>query len=180
MRREQAVTAAKGSVRYFLLESGLWEWAQTQQTGTATDEPVAQTPAPSHESDNDDLDDWQAEFEQALLELEAEEVEEETPAVEPEPVADTAAVATRGNALTEKNVQEVLDELVRPALQADGGDISLIKVEDNNIYVELIGACASCPSSTMTMKMGIEQMLHDEFPDLNELINIAGEAQPYF
>jgi Fe-S cluster biogenesis protein NfuA len=85
-----------------------------------------------------------------------------------------------GYQLNEENVQLVLDESVRPALQADGGDISLVKIEENNIYVELIGACASCPSSTMTMKMGIEQMLHDEFPDLNELINMNDPVQPFF
>jgi Fe-S cluster biogenesis protein NfuA len=69
-------------------------------------------------------------------------------------------------------VQEILDEMVRPALQGDGGDISLIKIEDNDIYVRLVGACNTCPSAIMTMKMGVEALLREEFPVMRELIQI--------
>ena len=61
-------------------------------------------------------------------------------------------------ALTTENVQEVLDDYIRPGLQSDGGDISLIKIEDDNIYVQLVGACSTCPSSIATMKMGVEML----------------------
>ena len=50
-------------------------------------------------------------------------------------------------------------DMVRPALQGDGGDITLIKIENNDIYVRLVGACNTCPSSIMTMKMGVEALL---------------------
>jgi Fe-S cluster biogenesis protein NfuA len=48
----------------------------------------------------------------------------------------------------------------------------LIKVEDNNIYVKLVGSCSSCPSSIMTMKMGVEALLKEEFPMMNELVQV--------
>ena len=82
-----------------------------------------------------------------------------------------------GLELTLENVQEILDDYVRPGLQSDGGDITLIKIEDNNIYVQLVGACSTCPSSIMTMKMGVEALLREEFPSLNELIDITSEQQ---
>ena len=69
-------------------------------------------------------------------------------------------------------VQEILDEMVRPALQGDGGDISLIKIESNDIYVRLVGACNTCPSAVMTMKMGVEALLREEFPAMRELIQV--------
>ena len=78
-----------------------------------------------------------------------------------------------GQPLTMEAVQEILDDMVRPALQGDGGDISLIKIEQNNIYVQLVGACSTCPSSVMTMKMGVEALLREEFPSMNELIDIG-------
>ena len=71
-----------------------------------------------------------------------------------------------------EQVQEVLDDMVRPALQGDGGDISLIKIEDNNIYVKLVGACNTCPSSVMTMKMGVEALLKEEFPTMQDLVQL--------
>ena len=82
-----------------------------------------------------------------------------------------------GLELTLENVQEILDDYVRPGLQSDGGDITLIKIEDSNIYVQLVGACSTCPSSIMTMKMGVEALLREEFPSLNELIDITSEQQ---
>ena len=69
-------------------------------------------------------------------------------------------------------VQEILDDMVRPALQGDGGDITLIKIENNDIYVRLVGACNTCPSSIMTMKMGVEALLREEFPTMGELIQL--------
>lgn len=77
-----------------------------------------------------------------------------------------------GMPLTPENVEALLDEMVRPALNADGGDISLVRIEDNDIYVRLIGACNTCPSSVMTMRMGVERLLQEEFPQMGELIQV--------
>ena len=65
---------------------------------------------------------------------------------------------------------ETLD-VIRPALQADGGDIVIKDVDEDTgiVTVELVGACGSCPASTMTMKAGIERILRDRVPGLNEV-----------
>lgn len=71
-----------------------------------------------------------------------------------------------------QKVQEVL-ELVRPALQADGGDVELVDVTDDGIVsVRLTGACGSCPMSTMTLKMGIERTLREKLPEVKEVVQV--------
>jgi Fe-S cluster biogenesis protein NfuA len=71
-----------------------------------------------------------------------------------------------------EEVQKALD-LVRPALQADGGDVELVEVgEDGVVKVRLKGACGSCPMSTMTLKMGIERTLKDKVPGVKEVVQV--------
>jgi Fe-S cluster biogenesis protein NfuA len=71
-----------------------------------------------------------------------------------------------------EQVQEVL-ELVRPALQADGGDVELVDVsEDGLVSVRLTGACGSCPMSTMTLKMGIERTLKEKIAEVKEVVQV--------
>ena len=65
-----------------------------------------------------------------------------------------------------KEVQEVIETQVRPALQSDGGDIELIDVEDGIVKVKLVGACAHCPSSAMTLYQGVEKMLMELIPEV--------------
>lgn len=71
------------------------------------------------------------------------------------------------NELYEK-VQEVLDKL-RPFLLRDGGDCELVDVEDGVVKLRLLGACGSCPSSTITLKAGIERALLMEVPGVVEV-----------
>ena len=108
---------------------------------------------------------------------EPEVAEPEQESVVEEKTATPVVAAATGRDLTPENVQEVLDDDVRPALQMDGGDIELVKVEDENIYVRLVGACSTCPSSVMTMRMGVENLLREEFPSLKELIEVNDENQ---
>ena len=69
-------------------------------------------------------------------------------------------------------VKEVL-EMIRPALQADGGDVELIEVTDDGIVkVKLVGACGHCPMSTMTLKMGIERTLMEKVPGVKEVVQV--------
>jgi len=69
-------------------------------------------------------------------------------------------------------VEEVLNQ-VRPALQADGGDVELVDVSDEGIVsVRLTGACGSCPMSTMTLKMGIEKTLMEQLPAVKEVVQV--------
>lgn len=84
------------------------------------------------------------------------------------PLADTA-----GPMLTREQVAALFEEMVRPALQSDGGDIELVKVEDNDVYVTLVGACGTCPSSVVTMQDGIERLLREEFPHFGRLVRVG-------
>ncbi|AIQ32176.1 MULTISPECIES: NifU family protein [Paenibacillus] len=68
-------------------------------------------------------------------------------------------------------VLEVLDKL-RPFLQRDGGDVELIDVEDGIVKLKLMGACGSCPSSTITLKAGIERALVEEVEGVEEVIQV--------
>ena len=69
-----------------------------------------------------------------------------------------------------EEVKKVL-ETVRPALQADGGDVELVEVtEDGTVKVKLTGACGHCPMSTMTLKMGIERALKEQVPGVKEVV----------
>ncbi|XP_021658324.2 nifU-like protein 3, chloroplastic [Hevea brasiliensis] len=67
--------------------------------------------------------------------------------------------------LTEENVEKVLDD-VRPGLMADGGNVVLHEIDGLVVVLKLQGACGSCPSSTMTLKMGIETRLRDKIPEI--------------
>ena len=61
---------------------------------------------------------------------------------------------------------------VRPALQADGGDVELVEVNDGIVSVRLTGACGSCPMSTMTLKMGVERAIRQEVPEIKKLVAV--------
>ncbi|KAF9616223.1 hypothetical protein IFM89_028999 [Coptis chinensis] len=73
--------------------------------------------------------------------------------------------------LTEESVEKVLDE-VRPGLMADGGNVALHEIDGLVVVLKLQGACGSCPSSTMTLKMGIETRLRDKIPEIMEVEQI--------
>jgi len=71
-----------------------------------------------------------------------------------------------------RNIEKILDRTIRPGLQADGGDIDLIKLENNQLYVHYQGACGTCPSSTTGTLMAIESILRDETGMTLEVIPI--------
>jgi Fe-S cluster biogenesis protein NfuA len=79
---------------------------------------------------------------------------------------------------TAANVDKVLDE-VRPYLIADGGNVSIERVDEEGkiVYLKLEGACGSCASSTVTMQMGIERVLKENFPDINGILQSEEDAE---
>ncbi|NP_001152596.2 NifU-like protein 1, chloroplastic [Zea mays] len=80
--------------------------------------------------------------------------------------------------LTPENVDRVLDD-VRPYLISDGGNVTVVAVEDGVISLKLEGACGSCPSSTTTMNMGIERVLKEKFGDaFKEIRQVFDGDQP--
>jgi Fe-S cluster biogenesis protein NfuA len=70
-------------------------------------------------------------------------------------------------------VEETI-EVIRPALQADGGDIELREVDEATgvVTVKLVGACGTCPASTQTLKAGIERIMRDRIDGITEVVNI--------
>lgn len=70
-----------------------------------------------------------------------------------------------------EKVEEVLDRL-RPMLMMDGGNIELVDVKDEEVFVHLVGACGSCPSSSMTLKMGVERALKEALPQIKRVIQV--------
>ena len=61
---------------------------------------------------------------------------------------------------------------VRPALQADGGDVELVDVNEGVVRLKLKGACAGCPMATMTLRNGIERILKEQIPEVKEVIAV--------
>ncbi|KAL9451591.1 hypothetical protein AB3S75_013203 [Citrus x aurantiifolia] len=88
------------------------------------------------------------------------------------------AVATPDSAielpLTAENIESVLDE-IRPYLISDGGNVALHEIDGNVVRLKLQGACGSCPSSVMTMKMGIERRLMEKIPEIVAVESVADE-----
>ena len=74
--------------------------------------------------------------------------------------------------MLKEKVQEALDK-VRPSLQADGGDVELVDVDDGGVVkVRLTGACKGCPMSQMTLKMGIEKILKQNVPEVSRVESV--------
>jgi Fe-S cluster biogenesis protein NfuA len=92
----------------------------------------------------------------------------------------TAYDGDMGGLLDEEKVREVI-EVIRPAIQADNGDIYLREVDVDNgvVKVELIGACVTCPASTQTLKAGIERILKDRLEGVNEVVNVGDTATEF-
>lgn len=72
----------------------------------------------------------------------------------------------------ERKIREVLDNEIRPAVAMDGGDITFGKYEDGIVYLHLQGSCSSCPSSVMTLKMGVENRLKEAVPEVKEVVQM--------
>lgn len=88
------------------------------------------------------------------------------PAVTESPTA-PAALAEDDDVV--RQIKDLLESRVRPAVAADGGDILFDRFEDGVVYLEMRGACSGCPSSLATLKMGIENMLRHYVPEVMEV-----------
>ena len=86
-------------------------------------------------------------------------------------------MSTETMALTHENVEKVLDEL-RPFLMADGGNVEVVELDGPIVKVRLQGACGSCPSSTMTLKMGIERKMREAIPEVSEVVQVLEPPHP--
>jgi len=104
--------------------------------------------------------------------------DESSPAVSPE-LSYTATEATEDEEgpleLTWENVDLVLEEM-RPFLIADGGNVAISEIDGPVVRLELQGACGTCPSSTQTMKMGLERKLREKIPEIQEVVQSMPEG----
>ena len=96
------------------------------------------------------------------------------PAPADPPATPAAASAEGQGSAIRAGVEEAIDA-IRPALQMDGGDVTLLNVDESTgvVEIELIGACVGCPASTMTLKAGIERILKDRVEGITE-VNAVG------
>lgn len=98
---------------------------------------------------------------------------EETPVTIERPTQ-RAGAATVGDGESRPDVDvamlEATLEYIRPALQADGGDLVLLGVDDGVVNLQMVGACGGCPMSMMTLKAGIERILTDRVPGVREVV----------
>jgi Fe-S cluster biogenesis protein NfuA len=78
------------------------------------------------------------------------------------------AIRGGGEKRMRENVERALEK-IRPALQADGGDVELIDVVEGVVKVRLTGACGGCPMSQMTLKMGVEKILKQDVPEVKSV-----------
>ena len=70
-----------------------------------------------------------------------------------------------------EQVEEAINK-VRPALQADGGDVELVEVKDGVVQVRLVGACNGCPMATVTLRDGIEKFIMAEVPEVKQIVSV--------
>ena len=73
----------------------------------------------------------------------------------------------------EIEIEEVINQEIRPYIEMDGGKIRFVEMKDGVVFVELSGACGGCPSATMTLKGGVERILKRRFTDI-ESVEMAG------
>ena len=84
-----------------------------------------------------------------------------------------AAMSVAGddeNSLIDLDILDETLEYIRPALQADGGDLVLLGTKEGRVTLQLVGACGGCPMSTMTLTAGIERILRDRVPGVEEVV----------
>lgn len=109
----------------------------------------------------------------AILGAIMEHYQSGAPAIEGEQVASGHAEHTGEDGEIVNQIKELLDTRVRPAVAQDGGDITFHGFDRGVVYLHMQGACAGCPSSTLTLKMGIENLLRHYIPEVVEVRPVA-------
>jgi NFU1 iron-sulfur cluster scaffold homolog, mitochondrial len=93
--------------------------------------------------------------------------------IEAGPVHEPRVLSTGENAAIENQIRQVLEEYVKPAVEQDGGAIDFKSFENGVVTVTLRGSCSGCPSSTITLKAGIENLLKRMVPGVHEVVSEA-------
>ena len=107
------------------------------------------------------------EIEPKAIHIIEDAVSDRRPLVEEQAGSSGQPAATTG---AEAKICTILDEEIRPAVAMDGGDVTFQSFEKGVLTLRLVGACSGCPSSLMTLKMGIERRLKEDIPELTEVV----------
>ncbi|OFZ27244.1 MAG: hypothetical protein A2381_03570 [Bdellovibrionales bacterium RIFOXYB1_FULL_37_110] len=70
-------------------------------------------------------------------------------------------------------IEALMDEQVRPALGAHGGNVEIVEVKDNIVYLKLTGGCQGCAGARMTLKNGVERIIKDKYPEIEEVVDVT-------
>jgi Fe-S cluster biogenesis protein NfuA len=82
-----------------------------------------------------------------------------------------------------RQVEKLLDEQIRPALAAHGGNVELLDIDNNKVFVKLSGGCQGCSSSQATLSDGIARLIKQHFPDIEDVVDLTDHdngENPYF
>ena len=82
-----------------------------------------------------------------------------------------------------ERVQQVIDEVINPGIAAHGGYVELVDVSDDTLYLRMGGGCQGCAASAATLRMGIERMVREQVPEIQEIIDVTDHtagANPYY
>ena len=90
----------------------------------------------------------------------------------PEVLAEREKALAESGGGVEARIREILDSEIRPAVAMDGGDITLDRFEGGVVYLTMKGSCSGCPSSTATLKQGIETRLREAIPEVTEVVSV--------
>ncbi len=97
----------------------------------------------------------------------------EKPVEAPKPAISENSTASKSNPVIDGKIIAILEQYIRPAVEGDGGNIQFKSFEDGKVNVVLQGACSGCPSSTLTLKAGIEALLKKMIPEVQEVVAVA-------
>lgn len=75
-----------------------------------------------------------------------------------------------------RKLETLFDEQVRPALAAHGGNVEIVDIDNNKLFVRLQGGCQGCSSSTATLKQGIQTLVQQNFPEITEIVDLTDHA----
>jgi len=115
--------------------------------------------------------DWESVHKSCSAIIESHVASGETIVADAGPAAEAESPASADSPVVRK-IREILDNEIRPAVAMDGGDITFEKFEDGVVYLYMQGSCSGCPSSTMTLKMGIENRLREAIPEVQEVVSV--------
>ena len=82
-----------------------------------------------------------------------------------------------------RQVEKIFDDQIRPALAAHGGSVEIIDIDNDKLFLKLTGGCQGCASSTATLKDGIERLVKQHFPDIQEVVDLTDHSagqNPYY